>query len=388
MDSKITRTLIQMKEKVGASDDDIEQEKGNLLSFEAQELYSRGFNASEIYHLIKEDATQEPFPWGMSKIKRMISQSIEKYKQENNLQGAEEYIADPVSHVKRYEKEIKAWGKVPILKTGISSLDSAYGGGLLPGQLMVLTGGEGSMKTSLALTMVEDYLMSVGDKVLFFSLDMEAERIALRRLLPLMNCGYKELIGAIQQDSREYLNALEKRQEIDNGNFRIVDGPHTLDSIKKKILLENPSVVIIDYLTCIEGFSNELDTARESIKRIREWKRDGYTFVTLNQLSEQSKSNQRHGFMNPPAMGGGSSQQAADVKIDLFKDVEPNEDVPWKQIKKPRIVATVSKTRDAIAGKHFVLDYDGPTMSFTGRAKEVEKVKEQKSIFGPVSLPE
>jgi hypothetical protein len=92
--------------------------------------------------------------------------------------------------------------------------------------------------------------------------------------------------------------------------------------------------------------------------------------------------------MNPPAMGGGSSQQAADVKIDLFKDVEPNEDVPWKQIKKPRIVATVSKTRDAIAGKHFVLDYDGPTMSFTGRAKEVEKVKEQKSIFGPVSLPE
>jgi len=388
MATNINESINKMKAVSEVSDTELDEIKSDLLWHEITSLYSRAFTTTDIYNLLKHDATTAPAPMTATEFKRLVNQAVETYIKDNNLGGAMPYIADPYVHIQKHEREVRTWKDMPLLKTGIEELDMSYGGGMLPGNLLVLTGGEGSMKTSLALRMVDDYLVNVGERVLFFSLDMEAERIAIRRLLPLANIGYKEMLYEMQRGSDIYKDALERRREVDNGNFRIVDGSYTLEQMKKVILLENPSVVMVDYLTCIEGYRSELDTAREAIKKIRDWKKEyGYTFVTLNQLSEASKANQRNGHINPPAMGGGSSQQAADVKIDLFKDTPKQENVPWAQQKKPRIVATVSKARDAVAGRSFELSYDGPTMTFQGEATEVHKIKETKAIFEPVSFP-
>jgi KaiC/GvpD/RAD55 family RecA-like ATPase len=363
--------------------------KEDLIRTYVQQYFGNGFTQSDIYQNLRMDVNKCGPEIPASKIKRIISQEWSRCIIDNNVQKHLEsiYIGDPQAHLAKYATEVRTWGKTPILRTGIERLDKAYGGGLLPGQLMVITGGEGSMKTSLALKMIDTYLQEVGEKILYFSLDMEAERIAFRRILPLLGMGYKEALMAMQTNSQEYQEALARRTEVDRDNLRIVDGPHSLKKIQLVISLENPSVVFIDYLTCIEGFRSELDCARESIKQIRKLKREyDFTFVTLNQISEQSKSNQRQGVTNPPAMGGGSSQQAADVKIDLLKDTpSPTEDSPLSG--KPRIIATVSKTRDEVAGRSFDLDYEGMTMSFTGEAKEVFRIKEPKTIFSDVEFP-
>ena len=379
---------ILLKMKSLDMDIDLEQEKIDQIKNHTEHYYGLGLKPSDIFQHLKDDVNKVGTPLPLSKVKQIIAQTYRKCIRSNNLDEALNnlYIANPSVYLNKFADETRTWGKVPLLRTGIDKLDSASGGGLLPGQLLVITGGEGSMKTSLALKMIDTYLDEVQETVLFFSLDMEAERIVFRRLLPLMGMGYKSAIYQMQKETDEYREAVAKREEIDNGNFRIVDGPHDLEKIKTVIEFEAPSVVVIDYLTCIEGFKNELDSAREAIKRIREWKREyGISFVTLNQLSEASKANQRQGYLNPPAMGGGSSQQASDVKIDLFKDI-PSQDEEWLQTQ-PRIIATISKTRDEVAGRSFDLEYSGQTMSFTGNCKEVFRLKEQKAVFADCELP-
>ncbi len=379
---------ILMKMKALDMDIDLEREKIRLVKVFTEDYYKRGLKPYEILLQLRDDVNKVGTPLSQSKVWQIVVQAYRECIRCNNLDEALNnfYIANPSEYLNKYADETRTWRKVPLLRTGIDKLDNSSGGGLLPGQLLVITGGEGSMKTSLALKMIETYLKEVQETVLFFSLDMEAERIVFRRLLPLMGMGYKSAINEMQKGTDEYRDAVAKREEIDNGNFRIVDGTHDLEKIKTVIEFEAPSVVVIDYLTCIEGFRNELDSARESIKRIREWKREyGITFITLNQLSEASKANQRQGYLNPPAMGGGSSQQAADVKIDLFKDM-PSQDEEWLQTK-PRIIATISKTRDEVAGRSFDLEYSGQTMSFTGNCKEVFRLKEQKAIFADCELP-
>ena len=379
---------ILLKMQASGMEIDLEQEKIDQIKSHTEHYYEHGLTPVQIFQHLREDVNKVGTPLPLSKVKQLIAQTYRECISSNNLNEALKnlYIANPSVYLNKYADETRTWGKVPVLRTGIDKLDTASGGGLLPGQLLVITGGEGSMKTSLSLKMIDTYLQEVAEKVLYFSLDMEAERVVFRRLLPLMGMGYKSAIGEMQKGTDEYLEAVAKREEIDNGNFRIVDGPHDLEKIKTVIEFEAPSVVVIDYLTCIEGFRSELDCAREAIKRIREWKREyGITFVTLNQLSEASKANQRQGYLNPPAMGGGSSQQASDVKIDLLKDM-PAQDEEWLQTR-PRIIATISKTRDEVAGRSFDLEYSGQTMSFTGNCKEVFRIKEQKAVFASCELP-
>ncbi len=362
-------------------------EKKNLVRDTVKEYYEKGLTHARIYKAIKEDVNLYGPRIGDVELRRIIAQAWQEAIKQGNAWDFvnENYQSDPDAYLGSLAKEVREWDKMPFLRTGIYKLDEAMGRGLLPGELLVLTGGEGSMKTSFALKMIDTYLKEVGGRVLFFSLDMEPERVVLRRLCPLMGMNYKSVLREMKENTREYQEAVRKRDSLDKGNFRIYGGPLTLKQMLDRMELENPAVVFIDYLTCIEGFNSELECARESIKAIRKWKREyQYTFITLNQLSEQSKANQRQGVINPPAMGGGSSQQAADVKIDLFKDAVDasigNNDI--YTITRPRIIATISKTRDAVAGRSFELEYNGMTMEFSGEAKEVFRQKQRKAVFG------
>lgn len=371
------------------TDKEVLLKKRELISESVQKYYGNGLSQADIYQMLKGDINKYGPPVPTSELKRFISQQWSRCMLENNALAYRKslYVGDPESHLTRYARETQSWGKVPVLRSGIDVLDQAIGGGLLPGQLMVITGGEGSMKTSLALKMVETFLEEVGEKILFFSLDMEAERVALRRLLPLLGMTYKDALLCMRRNTQDYQDALTARRKVDRGNLVIVDGPHDLKKIKLVISLENPSLVVIDYLTCIEGFRSELDCAREVIKEIRKLKREyGFTFVTLNQISQQSKIHQKQGIISPTALGGGSSQQAADLKIDLMKDT-PCLTEEGASLSKPRIIATISKTRDSVAGRSFDLAYDGRTMNFIGEAREVFRVREPKTIFTDMELP-
>lgn len=233
--------------------EDILSVKEDLIRTYVQEYFGKGFTQSDIFQNLRMDVNECGPEIPTSRLKRMISQEWSRCIIQNNMQKHLDsiYVANPKAHLTKYATEVRTWDKVPILRTGIDALDKAYGGGLLPGQLLVITGGEGSMKTSLALKMIETYLHDVGEKILYFSLDMEAERIAFRRILPLLGMGYKEALMAMKANSQEYQEALARRNDLDRDNLRIVDGPHNLKKIQLVISLENPSVVFIVNITVL-----------------------------------------------------------------------------------------------------------------------------------------
>lgn len=301
-------------------------------------------------------------------------------------------VSDPDIHQEAYEQMVRSWGGLPMFQTGIEELDDDIGGGIFPGEIMVLVGGEGSMKTSLALHAADHYLQNVGRKVLFLSLDMPAYQINNRRLMPLLGCNEKSVIEHAAEDTDEYREAREERKRRDRGRFKVVHGEYTVQDIERIIQFEAPSVVILDYMTAVSGFDDELSTARAVTSALRRWKREfGCSFLVLNQMSEIALANQRKGDVGTGrGLGGGSLRRAADVVLELLRDRVEHETVSGFLPVQPRIVCSVAKTRRGAAGKHWSLHYHGETMEFLGTATRVKlrNKRNAETVYADLDFPE
>ena len=290
-------------------------------------------------------------------------------------------VTDPTLHQEAYEQQVRSWDGLPVLRTGITAVDNEMSGGILPGEILSLVGGEGSMKTSLALKAVDTYLHEVGRKVLFVSLDMPAYQVNLRRLMPIIQMNEMQILEAIKADSSEYKQANDLLNERDAGLFRVVDGDYTISDLERVIQTEAPAVVVLDYLTAVAGFKDELDAARGVTAALRRWKSEmGCAFLVLNQMSDIALSNQRNGDVGTGrGLGGGSIRRLADVVLELFKDKAPTtEDGMPNFDSTPRIICSVAKTRRGQNGRHYSLHYEGKTMTFSGSASPV-KVRSKRS---------
>lgn len=283
-----------------------------------------------------------------------------------------------------FEQTVRGWTGLPLAKSGIGCLDTAIGGGVLPKEILAIIGGEGSMKTSLALRFAEEYLKSVGKPVLYLSLDMPPEQIALRRLLPLAETGEKSLTAAIQDHPEAFAQVRARRAELDAGRFHIIGGPMRLADIESLVSRLSPGMVIWDYLTATAGYKSEMDAQRACVEALRAWqKRYSVTWVVLSQMSEIAKAGQRQGDFAGRASGGNNLARVAHYSLELFRDeAEPEKyQMQMNITPKPRLICTVSKCRQGIPGSSWDLDYDGPTMSFTGAAERVRREKKRKAMF-------
>ncbi len=75
--------------------------------------------------------------------------------------------------------EVIKKGKVQRFSTGFSELDAALGGGLIPGQVVLLGGEPGVGKSTLALQICDDFCAR-GQNVLYVAAEESPEQIALR----------------------------------------------------------------------------------------------------------------------------------------------------------------------------------------------------------------
>lgn len=290
--------------------------------------------------------------------------------------------SDPDAVLGAYETEVRSWEGLPLANTGIKLLDSAIGGGMLPGELMAIIGGDGSMKTSLALACAESYLRNVGRGVLYLSLDMQPHKIALRRLLPLADTGEKELLNMMIRGESLYSTARANRAKIDKGRFHLAGGPLDLKGIEALVNRLRPGLVIWDYLTATAGFESELEAQRTCTEKIREWQqRYDATWIVLSQMSEIAKAGQRNGDFTGRASGGNSLARNCDTIIELFLDAQPDENPELGYYRNPPLIAMVVKCRSGRKGSCWSLRYNGASMSFTGDAVAVERVKKRKPVY-------
>lgn len=292
----------------------------------------------------------------------------------------------PAAHLTALEKEVKSWGKNFNFEFGISQLDRAWGG-LMPGELAVLVGSQGSMKTSLAVHGIITFLQrNPAGRVLLFSLDMSYKEMTGRFLIQDLGVDMNELYGMMQEDNREYLDAKARFNAWEGGRLKILGNSYrnrwTIDGVEKQVAMRLPSLLVVDFLTCLKRpGQSDLDAVEEIMPRLQGiTQKLGTKTLLLSQMGRASKSDQLKGGVGGHSKGGGIVEELAHAEIELLKD-SPAE--PGAQ---PKIIATVTKTRRGINGASFALDYRGVSMEFTGRAQRVQRDKDRKPLFSIINI--
>ena len=290
----------------------------------------------------------------------------------------------PSSHLDDLEKEVLSWGDSYAFNFGISLLDGAWGG-LMPGELGVLVGAQGSMKTSLAIKGIINFLQNnPHGSALVFSLDMTPQEFASRFLLRDLGIGINEMYGMIKEKRPEYYEAKARLDEWENSRLKILGNRYrnrwTIDGLEKQVAMKLPSLLVVDFLTCLKKQGqSDLEAVEDIMPRLQSiTQKLGTKTLLLSQMGRASKSDQLKGAIGGHSKGGGIVEELAHAEIELFKDKA-------EQNQQPKIIATVTKTRRGINGASFALDYHGVSMEFTGLAQRVQREKDRKPLFSIVN---
>jgi KaiC/GvpD/RAD55 family RecA-like ATPase len=277
-------------------------------------------------------------------------------------------------HRSELEEAIRRRHTLEPVTFGIDGIDESIPGGITAGEILHIVGGEGGLKTSLLLHILCRYTEK-GGRALFFSLDMTPEMIELRLLMRVMNRGKTQAMEHIQDDTDEYQRARAIREEQDT-KLCVMGGPLDLDKMGEAILMSGADVAAIDYVTLVEGYNNELETAREVTKAVRRWRKAwGVTFILLSQMSRESKRDAAQGGNGGHGIGGSSLEQLADYEVELMRDE------PLILRGKPRLIATLRKNRSGPCGVSYEIFPCFPSLTFMKHAERVERERKGKPMF-------
>mgnify|MGYP000846201954 CR=1 FL=1 len=356
-----------------------------MIESESKRLYSRGLKAPDIAAYVRDIVGRVGFPLPEQALRRAVTRAITE---EVASAGRLDFTA--TAYVRRLKEEVKRWDDADKFGFGIDALDDSFGR-LLPGELLVLVGAQGSMKTSLMLSGIEHYLQSnPNGTVMLFSLDMAPEVIAERLLQREMHATADRVRWHVKNETEVFKCAMQKIRERYADRLLLYGSETpmaqlmgrqermTIDDLKNEIETYMPSLVAIDYLTLLrKPRQSDLDCVNEVMPTLKELaQRYGIMFLLLSQMGRASKQAQAAGSsLVGSAKGGGIVEELANAQIDLFKDA------PTEPYGAPRIIATVSKTRRGVAGRSFELAYEPESMNFTGQARPVRREREQKPIF-------
>ena len=288
--------------------------------------------------------------------------------------------ASPTYHLNRRIKAVQSWSENYSFGLGIEALD-AITGGCLPAELFVISGAQGSMKTSLLLGAIERAIVN-GLKVLFFSLDMSCGEVMERRLQRRLNCSQFQVEDMIRRrDPR--IAQLQRQIEQEDAEYFFLYGNDSgkmwdIDSLLKSALAIMPDVLAIDFLTLLrKPGQDDLQCADECMRLLKQFAQQySVRVVILSQMSRASKREQFAGVVGGHSKGGGIVEELCHSEVELFGDN------PVNQGDLPRIIATVTKARRGRAGVSYELEYRPNCIAFTGNAYRVEREKKAtKPVF-------
>jgi len=348
-----------------------------LLWSQAESLFAKGLNPAaatkairaEIAHL-RVNATID--------LHRAVNDAWDGYLQErSNYAGLR--ALKTRTHADSLIETLRSFDESQVFKVGIATLDSAWGG-VHPGEIGLIVGAPGSMKTSLILGGVEHYLRRKAGRVLFLSLDMSAQEIVRRRIQRRLDCIGSEVDRLVRGNSPRIGEALADIAETDGERFFLTDNSekqHTLKDTLGLIGTLAPQLLIVDFLTLLRApGQTDLDAVNLAVPALKQAAQTTATAVVLlSQMSRASRSEQAAGKSGGFAKGGGIAEELAHSELELLQDA------PLFAGEPPRIIATIAKTRRGVRGASYQLGYDGPSMVFSGSAVRVKRERPQKPVF-------
>ena len=283
----------------------------------------------QFYQRLEEGAdvkTTQPAP---GDVLEAAEQRIYAIRQGRSAQGLA-HISSVILNVYERLNELAASDSaVPGLSTGLPDVDMAISG-LNKSDLILLAARPGMGKTSFALNMLLHAGKFSGKTVVFFSLEMSREQLAMRLISGESFVDNKKLVtGKLGEE--DWTKIAAASAALNQTQILIDDNPSlsVADMNAKCRRVDNLGLVVIDYLQLMQsagsghGWSNESRTqAVSDMSRMLKImaKELNVPVICLSQLSRANESRQNKRPMLSDLRESGAIEQDADIVLALYRD--------------------------------------------------------------------
>ncbi|MEG1858592.1 MAG: replicative DNA helicase, partial [Pseudoflavonifractor sp.] len=255
-------------------------------------------------------------------------QRIFAIRQGRSAQGLE-HISTVILSVYERLNELAARGaEVPGLSTGLGDLDRAISG-LNDSDLILLAARPGMGKTSMALNILLHAGKESGKAVVFFSLEMSREQLAMRLISGESYVDNKKLVTG-NLSEKDWSDIAAASASLNKTNILIDDNPSlsVADMNAKCRRVDNLGLVVIDYLqlmTSAGGSSRGGDNRQQVVSDISRSlkimaKELKVPVLCLSQLSRANESRSDKRPMLSDLRESGAIEQDADIVMFLYRE--------------------------------------------------------------------
>ena len=233
----------------------------------------------------------------------------------------------------RLEELAASDSAIPGLSTGLTDLDRAISG-LNKSDLILLAARPGMGKTSMALNILLEAGKKSGKNVVFFSLEMSREQLALRLISSECFVDNKKLVtGNLgPEDWEKIMVATESL----NRSHILIDDDSTVsvaDILAKCRRVDNLGLVIIDYLQLMQSAGgrqysgeNRQQVVSDISRALKIMAKElDVPVLCLSQLSRANESRSDKRPMLSDLRESGAIEQDADIVMFLYRDDYYNE---------------------------------------------------------------
>ncbi len=265
----------------------------------------------------------------------LAEQRIYAIRQGRSVQGLEPLSKILVDVFARLEELAAEGGDVPGLATGFGDLDRTLTG-LHPTELVLLAARPGMGKTSFALNVLLHAGKSSGKTVVFFSLEMSREQLAMRLISSEAFLDNKKLMTG-KLSASDWEKAAIASTALAHTRILIDDDPSlsVADMNAKCRRVEDLGLVVIDYLQLMQSSGSGTRYAGENRQQVVAdisrslkimAKELRVPILCLSQLSRANESRSDKRPMLSDLRESGAIEQDADVVMFLYREDYYNKD--------------------------------------------------------------
>lgn len=238
-----------------------------------------------------------------------------------------------------------------VVRSGVSALDAALGGGMHPGELIVLAARPSVGKSTLALVLALDAAKR-GEPVLFVSIEMRAQELALKVLARAAAMNPKALPRTDATGATVPAGLRLAAEQLAGLPLHFDDAPKaSLQSAKAAIIRGAHAIgarlVVVDYLGLLPADDRRASPYERTSAASRELKALARTLgVPLLALAQLNREVERDGSRDPKLADlrdSGTIEQDADVVILLSRKEQRADGL--------RLDAILAKNRNGPCGR-------------------------------------
>ncbi|MBB5322714.1 replicative DNA helicase [Marinobacter oulmenensis] len=260
-----------------------------------------------------------------------------------NKEGSGPKAINPIlaNTLSRIEELFESGEPTTGLTTGFTDLDEKTSG-MQPADLIIVAGRPSMGKTTFAMNIVENALISASVPILVFSMEMPADALAMRMLSSLGRIDQTRIrSGKLEEDDWPRLTSAvsllkDKPLYIDDTPGL---SPTEMRARARRVARENGGeigLIMVDYLQLMrvpgntEGRTAEISEISRSLKGIA--KELNCPVVALSQLNRSLEQRPNKRPVNSDLRESGAIEQDADVIMFVYRDEVYNEDTTDKGI--------------------------------------------------------